>query len=269
MNEKDDLNKLPPLVPDRDDLASHLSNKRSAQQDIVRSRYKVEKVKVSTWPVRIMLMLLTLAMGGAGYAAYYMYGEYQSDLRQADLRIGDLERRLALVGDSAEESTLNIIERMDFNFSEIDKLWAARRALNTTIENVQSEIAKLALVNTGQDEAAATLSQQVATGNQTSMANETRLTALNTEVTRLTQSLAGLNASIQELGSLRSDLALVQEALNSGDNTVVGLVGRVEYMEQSLESVNAHRLQVNESLFRLQENIETMQRALSAPGTAR
>jgi len=35
-------------------------------------------------------------------------------------------------------------------------------------------------------------------------------------------------------------------------------------MEESMESVNARRLQVNESLFRLQENIETLQRSLGA-----
>lgn len=266
MKDKDELKNIPPLVPDRDDLATHVGNKRSSKQDIVRSRYRSETVKVSTWPVRIMLILLTLAMGGAGYGAYYMYGVYQNDLRQAELRIGDLERRLALVGDSAEESTLNIIERVDFNFSEIDKLWAARRVINTSLEDIQSEIAKLALVNTGQDEAAATLSQQVASSTQAATVNETKINALNTQLTQLSQSVAGLNSSIQELSSMRNSLAAVQQALSSGDSTVIGLVGRVEYMEESMESVNAHRLQVNESLFRLQETVETLQRSLNAQG---
>jgi len=42
-------------------------------------------------------------------------------------------------------------------------------------------------------------------------------------------------------------------------------VGRVEYMEQSMESVNAHRLQINETLFRLQESVESLQRSMSGP----
>ena len=266
MKDKDDLKNIPPLVPDRDDLASHLSNKRSGKQDIVRSRYYTEKVKVSTWPVRIMLSLLTLVMLGAGYGAYYMYGQYQYDLEQADLRISDLERRLALVGNSAEESTLNIIERLDFNFSEIDKLWAARRVINTSLEDIQSEIAKLVIVNTGQDEAAQTLSQQVASSNEATMANTTRLNALDTQLTQVSQSVAAMNAGLAELNDLRDDLTSVQQALNSGDSTLLGLAGRVEYMEESMESVNAHRLQVNESLFRLQENIESVQRLLNASG---
>lgn len=269
MRDKEDLRNIPPLVPDRDDLVSHQSTRRAGSQDIVRSRYHTEKVKVSTWPVRIMLSLLTLTMGAAGYGAYYMYGVYQDDLRQSELRLGDLERRLALAGDSNEESMLNIIDRLDFNFSEIDKLWAARRVINTNLENIQSEIAKLVLVNTGQDEAAEALSQQVAATNENATANAARLTALNTELTQLSQSVAGLNSSVRELNALRNDIASVQQALNSGDSTVLGLVGRLEYMEESMESVNAHRLQVNESLFRLQENLENLQRAVGTPGVPR
>jgi len=41
----------------------------------------------------------------------------------------------------------------------------------------------------------------------------------------------------------------------------------LEYIEQSMESVNAHRLQINESLFRLQESIETLQRSAGVPSS--
>jgi len=44
-------------------------------------------------------------------------------------------------------------------------------------------------------------------------------------------------------------------------------VGRLEYIEESMESVNAHRLQINESLYRLQESIEALQRVQSVPGS--
>ena len=259
MRENDDLGKIPPIVPDRDDVDTHRSNKRAQGQDIVRSNYHAETVKVSTWPVRIMLTLIVLAMGGAGYGAYVLYGENLDVLAQAELRIADLERRLSLAGDSAEESTLNMIDRMDFNFSEIDKLWAARRVINSSLEDLQSEIAKVGLVNEGQDEIMAANSQQIAASNQSLMATETKVNALNTEVASLTASVSGLNASVQELGAMRSDLATIRQSLNSGDSTVLGLLGRLEYIEESMESVNAHRLQINESLFRLQENIEALQ----------
>jgi len=70
-----------------------------------------------------------------------------------------------------------------------------------------------------------------------------------------------------ELGTMRGDLDSIRQSLNSGDSTVLGLVGRLEYIEQSMESVNAHRLQINESLFRLQESIETLQRSAGVPSS--
>ncbi len=259
MKENDELGNIPPMIPDRDDVDSHLSNKRAQGQDIVRSSYYAKKVTVSTWPVRVMLTLIIFAIGGAGYGAYLGYGIYLDHMEQAQLRITDLERRLALAGDSAEESTLNMFERMDFNFSEIDKLWAARRIINGALEDLQSEIAKLALVNEGQDETVASNSRQIAAGEQAQQATEIKISALNADFTRLTESVSGLNTSVQELDALRGDIASIRQALNSGDSTLLGLVGRLEYIEESMESVNAHRLQINESLFRLQENIEALQ----------
>ncbi|PCI81916.1 MAG: hypothetical protein COB20_01260, partial [SAR86 cluster bacterium] len=72
MKDNYDLGNIPPIVPDRDDVDTHRSNKRAQGQDIVRPGYYAEKVKVSTWPVRIMLMLIVFTMGGAGYGAYLM-----------------------------------------------------------------------------------------------------------------------------------------------------------------------------------------------------
>jgi chromosome segregation ATPase len=259
MRENDDLGKIPPIVPDRDDVDTHRSNKRAQGRDIVRPGKYAETVKVSTWPVRILLTLIVVTMGGAAYGAYAMYGLYLEDMRKAELRIADLERRLALAGDSSEESTLNMIERMDFNFSEIDKLWAARRVINSSVEDVQSEIAKLALVNAGQNELVAANSQQIATTKQALLAAETKINSLNTELAQLSASVSRLNASAQGLDSMRADLTTIRQSLNSGDSTVLGLVGRMEYVEESMESVNAHRLQINESLFRLQQNIEALQ----------
>ena len=71
MNDQDDLHDIPPMVPERDDVDTHLSNKKAQDQEIVRPSYYTQKVKVSTWPVRILLTMLTLAAGAGGYGAYY------------------------------------------------------------------------------------------------------------------------------------------------------------------------------------------------------
>ena len=85
------------------------------------------------------------------------------------------------------------------------------------------------------------------------------------DLTQISDSLDSLSGSVANLGTMRVDLESIRQALNSGDSTVLGLVGRLEYMEQSMESVNAHRLQINETLFRLQESVESLQRSMSGP----
>ena len=268
MSENDELTNIPPMVPERDDVATHLKNKKAQSQDIVRPSYYTQKVKVSTWPVRIILTVLTLGMLGGGYGAYYFYGEYQNSLRQSELRIGDLELRLAIAGELGEESDSNLMENIEKTIEQYDLLWANWRNNNRTFEDIQGEIAKLKLANEGQDEATANNSQALANANQAAMANETRLNSLNTELAQITQSVRSLNATVDELGVMRTDLNLIRQVLNSGDSTVLGLVGRLEYIEESMESVNAHRLQINESLFRLQENLEALQRAQGTQGSS-
>ncbi|MDG2420978.1 MAG: hypothetical protein P8N40_04705 [Gammaproteobacteria bacterium] len=263
MSDDNELDNIPPMVPEMDDVASHITNKKAQSQEIVRPNYYTEKVKVSSLPVRIMLTVLTLVVGSGIYAAYYFYGNYQTDLRQASLRIGDLEMALALAGESAEESDNNLMEDINRTIEQYDLLWANWRANNKQFDDIQGEISRLKMTNEGQDEAAANISQAIASVNESIMTSDTQINNLRNNYNQLMQSVASLDNSLGELGTLRGDLESIRQALNSGDSTVLGLAGRVEYIEQSMESVNAHRLQINESLFRLQENIEALQRPIS------
>ena len=144
-------------------------------------------------------------------------------------------------------------------------LWANWRANNRDFEEFKGEISRLKLVNEGQDETAANNSAQLARTSESLVSAEARMNAMLSDLAEVSESLDSLNGSVANLGALRGDLESIRQALNSGDSTVLGLVGRLEYMEQSMESVNAHRLQINETLFRLQESVESLQRSMSGP----
>ncbi len=262
MRDNDDLGRLPPMVPERDDVDSHLNTRKAQGQDIVMpARSAMPKGGVST-PLKLAVAGLFLAVIGGGVFAYLYKKEADATAREAELRISDLERRLNLVGDSAEESTLKMIERMDFNFSEIDKLWAARRVINGNIDDLKGEIARLKLNNDGQDESIAQNAAQFAAVGETLVGVEAKVNSLANELAAATTALNQLDNEIGQLDGLRGDLESIRAELNSGDSTVLGLAGRLEYVEQSMESVNAYRLQVNDSLFRLQQNVESLQSAL-------
>ena len=155
MRDNDDLGKLPPMVPERDDVDTHASNRRAQGRDIVMPPARGSSSKSSSGALKWAVVLLFVVASAAGGFAYDYITKAQSAARATELRIADLERRLSLVGDSAEESTLKMIERMDFNFSEIDKLWAARRVINSSIDELKGEAARLRMNNGGQDEAIA------------------------------------------------------------------------------------------------------------------
>ena len=262
IGDNDDLGRLPPMVPERDDVDSHLSNRRAQAQDIVMpARGTGNSGGASTALKAGMAILFSAAIGGAGFGYVYTQ-EADAAVRAAELRIADLERRLNLGGDSAEESTLKMIERMDFNFSEIDKLWAARRVINASIDELKGTDARLKLANDGQDESIAQNAVRAASASESLLAVETKVNSLANELATATTTLNQLDAEVAQLDGLRGDLESIRAELNSGDSTVLGLAGRLEYVEQSMESVNAFRLQVNDSLFRLQQNVESVQSAL-------
>ena len=270
MRDQDDLgNNIPPLVPDRDDVDSHLSNKRARSREIVRpsGAPQTRATNRTSWPVLVMICLLTLGVGGGLYGAYYFYTEiYQTGLRQANLRISDLETRLAIVGESAEETDNSLMEDINQTIEQYDLLWANWRNNNRQFADIQSEIARLKQVNEGQDELTAQNTQQLAQYGETLTQANSEINALENQLNNLGQTIAGLDSSVQELSSLRADVETIRQNMNSGDDSLLGLAGRLEYIEESMESVNAHRLQINESLYRLQEDVESLQRTVLEPG---
>ena len=152
------------------------------------------------------------------------------------------------------------MENINRTIEQYDLLWANWRANNKQFDDIAGEISRLKIANEGQDETTENNSKAIALVNETLISNDTQVNSLTSSYNQLVGDLSNLDASVNELGTLREDLETIRQALNSGDSTVLGLAGRVEYIEQSMESVNAHRLQINESLFRLQENIEALQR---------
>ena len=265
MSENDDMNEIPSMVPDRDHMDTHLGNRRAKEQEIAPPGYYRARVeRASTWPVRIMLALLTLAVGANGYLGWYFYNEmYQTDLRQTDLRLGDLELQLNVTGQEAAEEASSLRESMRIAIEQYDLLWANWRRINQEIEDILSEIARLGLVNEGQDEATANNSGQIATVNDAMSDVQRRVNGINNDLQSLDDLVAEHDREMRNLGEMEGDLESIRQALSSGDSTVLGLVGRLEYMEQSMESVNAHRLQINQTLFRLQEQIESLQTLIS------
>ncbi|MDP1932763.1 MAG: hypothetical protein Q8L60_15030 [Gammaproteobacteria bacterium] len=262
MRDNDDLINIPSMIPPRDEVVQRQTRRK--QSDIEKPMRYGEVIKVSTWPVRIMLFLLTLAIGAGGALGYRVYMDNLATLRQANLRIEDLENRLALVGNSAEETTANVIQRLDFNFSEIDKLWAARNATNQAVNELTGRVTVLADQSKGHTETTDTLSQLLARNAAQVQESLVGVNRLQTDLQAAQQTIASLNTTVQSVQNVAQDMANIRSSLNNGDSTLVGLQDRMGNVEEAVESIDAYRLQVNQALSRLQQNIENIQNSVRA-----
>lgn len=256
MRDNDDLGDIPSMVPSRDEVVSRQHAR--GQPDLVKPVSYAEVVKVSTWPVRIMLTLLTLAIGAGAALAYTVYEENLRRLDQANRRIMDLENRLAMVGDSAEETALNIVERVDFNFSEIDKLWAAR---NVTNRNVTDLTGRVAITETRSQENLTAIEET----NQrlvqaTNMVEDARrdVAALRNEGEQTSQRLTRLDGQVQNLQGVAQELVNLRATINTTENVSGGLNDRLRRVEEAVEAIDAYRLQSNQAMQRLQQQIEAV-----------
>jgi methyl-accepting chemotaxis protein len=253
-DNNDDLHDIPPMVPSQDELVTRQRTRN--QPDIVNSAPYKETVKVSTWPVRVMLFLLSVAIGAAAYGAFVFQERYVQDLRQADRRIADLENRLALVGDSAEETTANVIERVDFNFSEIDKLWAARRATNQSIVDLTGRVS-LTENAVKENKDGVEMTAQLIT-QSTNLLEQTRrdVADLRGTVQSNSTSITALNTTVQNLQTVAQEMVNLRATLISAQDLSGGLNERLATVEEAIEAIDAYRLQINQTVMRLQQTIE-------------
>ncbi|MEX2335623.1 MAG: hypothetical protein WD600_15285 [Pseudohongiella sp.] len=256
MRDNDDLGDIPSMVPDRDEVADRQQARR--QPDLVKNVSYAETIKVSTWPVRIMLGVLSLAiLAGAGLA-YTVYDENLRRMDQANSRIMDLEDRLAMVGDSAEETTGNIIERVDFNFSEIDKLWAARNATNADVTDLTGRVAITETRSQENLTAVEETNQRLV--QTTNLVEETRrsIADLREASEGLASRVNTMNATVQEMRGVAQEVVNLRAEISTAEGASGGLNDRLMRVEEAVEAIDAYRLQVNQTVLRLQQQIEDM-----------
>ena len=257
MRDNDDIgDDIPSMSVPKDEVASRQKARR--QPDLVKTASYTEQVKVSTWPVRIMLGVLTLALIGGAYAGYTVYQGTLQQLDQAERRILDLEDRLALVGDSAEETTGNIIERLDFNFSEIDKLWAARNATNSNVDDLTGRVANVETRSQENLTAIEETSQRLVNVSSLAEGAQRDIASVRQETSQVSQRLNTLNGQVQNLQGVAQELVNLRATISTAENASGGLNDRLMRVEAAIEAIDAYRLQSNQALQRLQEQIEAV-----------
>jgi len=254
-HDNDILDDIPSLVPERDELRTHRKPKRGTSATGsgagAGSSYAHHEVSGGRTSGAVITMISFLFIGllATGAGAYYFYTQAEAtkaELLTVTARIGQLENHLSLVDQATEQSSMDLVERVNFNFGEIDKLWAARNPLRTEVGEMK----------TGLTAVQATTKDLKETVDSHTQSIEKNVTAVQARIDEINQNFAGMDDLGQQLTLLNADLNRVKTSMTAVQDDVDL---RLASFEQDIESINVYRLQVNQTITTLQDSVNRLQ----------
>ena len=78
------------------------------------------------------------------------------------------------------------------------------------------------------------------------------------ETSQVSQRLNTLNGQVQNLQGVAQELVNLRATISTAENASGGLNDRLMRVEEAIEAIDAYRLQSNQALQRLQEQIEAV-----------
>ncbi len=249
----DHFDEIPSIVPERDELVSHRKRTRGTAASSSSAPVIHEVVSSGTSGMVIffitILFLGLIVTGGAGYYFYQQNEIAKAELINSNTRITQLESRLNMVDETTSQSSLGLMEKVDFNFSEVDKLWAARNTLKTEIEALTATVNALKSTSTSME--AATTTQAGAINNLNN-----QIVTIGNRIEQINQNFSGMDDLGDQLTTINADLNRVKTSMASVENDVED---RLMTAEQDIESINVFRLQLNQTLTNLQNSVNRLE----------
>ena len=190
------------------------------------------------------LLLALVSIGVAGYT-FWLNQQLTSSLAQASGRIGNLEQQLTLSGDEASQSVTALQANLkkagkdiEFNASEIRKLWDTRNVNRRSITDNKNSVAK---VEAGLKAQAGELAKQLGEA-------EAKLDRLSADLSSTNSSLAAQEQALTKLQAAGDDLAKLAQEISS-------LEGRMIGNEEAIEAIDAYRVNINRQLLEIQQRL--------------
>jgi len=233
---------IPSIKPDQDDVASYRRSGRS------------EAPKQSNFNglLVFVIVLMAIMMGIGGYTIFELQERLAKSselLEQGQENIRQLDSRLAATGTDVSKTLQDLKAQVETNFSEIDKLWAVSYRQNRP--DIQKNVRAIAELK---DDLGGKVNSMDASVKQMTGQYQSILS----ELTALREGLLNDNEElITEIALLRGqvqDQAVAQEASKRNMNS---LSRQVKENQDAIKSIDQHRLQINQRLIDLQNQIQT------------
>ena len=248
----DDLDHIPSIVPTRDNAPRPTGGGASSKGRKPRgagSRPTPTKPGSSGLLARLFL---TLSLAGAAVACAWAW-QLQQQLQQATVqmegystRIGDLEARLSDTDEGVNQNAAVQAVKIGELESEVRKLW------DNVWKQTKSRLAKLEADNTSQGKKLASTEKSLATV-------QTQLKSSSGDIAKLKGVSGDLSRLMSSAKTNQAEVERVADALNRINLELAKLSKRVQSNEESVNSINAFRKQVNASLTSLEASVRVIQ----------
>ena len=268
----DPLNDLS-MKPSREDLASRKqSQQKTRKRSTTVSMGEAAPAQTSrNGPLLAIVLLVVLGAGAGGWFMWQQMESLSAELKQSkqlltesQTSMGDLKQNLASQSESLSKTDSQVESDLKLHFSEIRKLWDLSNKRNkpaieinkTAIGSLKSSLAqqkKLAA------EAAATASAAQASvkGLQSQLQEgQLQTSVINTQVSEMESQLSALSAQNK---ALQATIAQQEKSLKAlQESNGAALQATLKEILQRLDSVDAHRRQVNARLDQHDRNISEL-----------
>ncbi len=255
MSSKDDdqLGHEPKIAPAHDEVASYqrtqskgrLANKLGEVPDDSQAGGTSALTRTLLAAV-VVVLLVTASLAGV---LYVRLGDAEQSLDKYETRIGELERRLEVTGESMSESSVAMKDRVKELDFEIRKLWdnvwkKSKQRLATNEKKLEQHTQQLKNL------------QQLVDGTEQKLAqNQNVMDELSTQLKQVEQMRATVSDNEQSLRQQAASLEATADRLSSLARDMKALDKRVAGTEEWVDSINAFRRQVNRELSSLKQAI--------------
>lgn len=274
---------LPRMVPDREDIARR---RKSVPED----RHASQTASSSPAWLIILVFIIICATGFLFWQNYQLkisLDQNLQDLSLSNARIGVLEGQLSDTGDNLVVNEANIKAQFKNHMSEIRKLWDVTNKRNkvwiqenqVAVKNIQKDMkvsqGKITAAETRSDVLASTQSDIQSTILNLDDAVQRSLADSESAITNIQASIAGINPKLDELSlsqNLLSDqvrsqnISELEQLIQQQAQNLIDLTASIDATQsetsQDLESINSHRLQINQRLTSLQDQLMVLENKL-------
>lgn len=252
-HDNDPLPEIPTMIPDRDDVEQYQRQKVGKQKpassppllESSDDRYDDVPAGGSKAPLYILAVLALAALGWAGFLQLQL-ASAQTALDAWQLRVGDLEKRLSVTDESANQSssTLQVkLKELDESLAKVrdDNLKRAK----TTLDQHTTQIAALEQT---------VKSTQATAGKveKTADEQEKTLAAAKGQLDKLTPLV---DANKRKIDEHQTSIEALTEKGNLTSSNVEKLGLRMNTNEEWVQSINNFRKQTNREIVNIKQQI--------------